>query len=395
MYHSRLLLDGKIMKTILRRVTRDQKGQALILAMILLLVGGLIAASLLGYMGTGLITGEVYEKRTAELYAADAGVEDAVWKIQHQDQVDEVKGLTKCYDSTNYTITNVNSKSVAVNITLVNNLTSTYRVESIATGDGSGTKIDAYITAIWGDFSGILDHVITSQGDYDLKGNQTQVVPPEGEEHGPVANYPRDWPKASDFAAWYWSEAKDYPYNFATLYVEDYATTGIGPLSRNGTLDIINTGAKDLILSLNGTIYITGDTLIGQSNQPFTIDLNGNTIFVESTTKDGQYALKIGGKCDITGSGCIIAVGDIDFQPNMACSRTDYVLVMSIEGKTYMHPNGDFYGTLAGSSEVEMQNGEAHWTDYSQVEGGLNFPMSTEGFRPVNYGIASWEVGPL
>jgi len=76
-------LDGKTVKAIMKRAIRDQKGQALILAIILLLVGGLVSASLLAYMGTGLITGEVYERRTAELYAADAGIEDAVWKMQH------------------------------------------------------------------------------------------------------------------------------------------------------------------------------------------------------------------------------------------------------------------------------------------------------------------------
>ena len=55
----------------------------LILALILLVVGGLILGPLLGLMSTGLAAGQVYEKKTAELYAADAGIEDALWKIKH------------------------------------------------------------------------------------------------------------------------------------------------------------------------------------------------------------------------------------------------------------------------------------------------------------------------
>ena len=55
------------------------------MALILLLIGGLMTAPLLSFMGSGLIAGEVYEARTAELYAVDAGVEDAIWKIQNQD----------------------------------------------------------------------------------------------------------------------------------------------------------------------------------------------------------------------------------------------------------------------------------------------------------------------
>jgi len=137
--------------------------------------------------------------------------------------------------------------------------------------------------------------------------------------------------------------------------------------------------------------------LIGQIDQDFTLDLNGNTIFVESATifdEDSKYALKIGGKCTIIGSGCIIAVGDIEFKPNLNCSLNDYVLVMSIEGKTYMQPNGDFYGTLAGSSEVYIQNGDACWTNPYNVDGGLNFP----GFavdKSLYYSITSWEVTQL
>jgi len=58
------------MKIAVRRLIRDEKGAALVLVLILLLISGLIIGPLLSYMGTGLITGEVYEGRTHELYAA-------------------------------------------------------------------------------------------------------------------------------------------------------------------------------------------------------------------------------------------------------------------------------------------------------------------------------------
>lgn len=58
----------------------------LILALILLVVGGLIIAPLLGFMSTGLIAGQVFEKKMEGLYAADAGIEDAIWKIMN-DQI--------------------------------------------------------------------------------------------------------------------------------------------------------------------------------------------------------------------------------------------------------------------------------------------------------------------
>lgn len=61
----------------------DQTGQALILVLILLLLGSLIIPPLLGFMATGIRTGVVYEKKTSELYAADAGIEDARWQIKY------------------------------------------------------------------------------------------------------------------------------------------------------------------------------------------------------------------------------------------------------------------------------------------------------------------------
>ena len=55
------------MKIAVKRLIRDEKGRTMILALILLVVGGLIIAPLLAYMSTGLIAGEVYEMSTAEL----------------------------------------------------------------------------------------------------------------------------------------------------------------------------------------------------------------------------------------------------------------------------------------------------------------------------------------
>ncbi len=73
----------------------NEKGQALILVLILLLVGALIITPLLSYMGTGLKTGQVYEKKTDGLYAADAGVEDALWRIKYSEVPTELYPLTE------------------------------------------------------------------------------------------------------------------------------------------------------------------------------------------------------------------------------------------------------------------------------------------------------------
>ncbi len=69
------------MKRIANKAIRDEKGQALLIVVILMLVGGLIIAPLLGFMSTGLIAGQVFEEKMEGLYAADAGMENACWKL--------------------------------------------------------------------------------------------------------------------------------------------------------------------------------------------------------------------------------------------------------------------------------------------------------------------------
>lgn len=64
------------------RARRAQSGYVLVLVLVLLLLGGLIIGPLLGFMGTGLHVGrEVYENKMYEIYAADAGVEEAMWYL--------------------------------------------------------------------------------------------------------------------------------------------------------------------------------------------------------------------------------------------------------------------------------------------------------------------------
>jgi hypothetical protein len=381
-------MGAEVREIAMKRLARDEKGQAMVMVLFLMVVGGLLVSSLLAYMGTGLLTGRVYERRTAELYAADAGVEDAVWKIQNN------IGLCPGNPSTTYNITDVNGKSVEITVTLVNNTTAivTYRVESTATGGGSGTKIDAYVTGTskYGDYAGLLNQIITTQGQIDEQGKQYLNYT---QGNGPVENYTGAWPTPSELKDFYWQDVKNTnPYLLSTLDVKDYTATGIGPFYRNGAFNnkgIVNTGASGLTLKLNGTVYITGDTEIGTGQQDFTLDLNGNTIFVSSNTSGSQKALNIGTHVSIKGPGCIIAIGDIYFEPK-AQVTTDPVFVLSVSGQTLLQPGGNIYGAIAGSVEVQLQPN----THLTYPTGGfedydLNF---LSGIQALVYSIDSWEV---
>ena len=384
------------MKIAVKRLTRGEKGQVMPLALILLLISGLMAAPLLAHMSTGVLTGQVYETRTAELYAADAGVEDAVWNIQAK--TDKVEGLTQCSQSTNYTVTGVNGKTVDVTITLLtiqNSIPADYLVESTATGDNSsGTKITAYISGAneYGDYSGLLNRIATSQNETDIAKKVTLIYPPGCE---PQENYEGAWPPPAELCDWYWEDVRDEtPYDSGVIDLAGVNMTK-GPLYRDGGLSIYNSVNDPATLTLNGTLYVTGDTIIGTEKNEFTLDLDGHTIFVSSNSMGSQNALIISGRCSIKGPGAIIAVGDIEFKPK-AQMTTDPVFVLSVLGTTYMQPSGTYFGAFAGSVLVEVQSGE-HPTVTYPTGGfggyGLNFP--TGMVKALDYSIASWEATPL
>ena len=97
------------------------------LTLVFLVVGALMIAPLLEFMGTGLKSGGVFERKTGELYAGDAGIEDAVWMIKYADR-DDATGVFSLTSPANYneydysTAWNydldgtVNGKSVSVTI---------------------------------------------------------------------------------------------------------------------------------------------------------------------------------------------------------------------------------------------------------------------------------------
>ena len=70
------------LRKVLKRV-KSEVGQAFILVLLLLLIGGLLLPPLLSLSITGLKTGQIYESKTDEMYSADSGLEHALWQIKY------------------------------------------------------------------------------------------------------------------------------------------------------------------------------------------------------------------------------------------------------------------------------------------------------------------------
>jgi hypothetical protein len=419
------------MKTFMKGTIRDEKGAGVLaLVLVLLVVGGLILTPLLGLMSTGLLAGQAYERHTHRLYAADAGVEDAIWRIKYgvippgSWIVSADRPGWQVYDYPG--LLTVGDKSVDVVVyrkdwdpTCGENLT--YEIVSTAvTNDeggtaaiGSSTIIDAYLVVSYVDLSNLLNNAIVSDTFIGIKngvyvtGNVTSggTVDNKGTVNGTITQYADlDWPTADDLSAWYLENVKnETAYDSDTIDIAGVDTTE-GPLYRDGTLTIKNSNSVNATLKLTGTLYITGDTKIcynTPNNNEMVLDLNGQTIFVASnSTGSGKEALQIGDKCTIVGSGCIIAVGDVYLAPKGDVgSPNDFVLIMSVEGTTTLRPSGTSYGCIAGDLSVDVQSGKNAAITHTAPEGkALNIPwgaVDIDKLPPVTgTRIESWEINP-
>lgn len=392
---------------------RDEKGNVFILILILLIVGGLILTPLLGLMSTGLVSGMVYERKTSELYAADAGVEDAIWRITHNQT-----GSSRCYPAEGDDPWFINGKIVRVCIDRGEDLDPTchteyrYQILSNATSsDGSTTTVHAVLKSTSLNYSDLTGNAITSGGDVTIlpSGTNTSEIqgdislPPgsvmnpafweeDGYPGGEVKRETLVWPELDDLREFYLQDVEDGTHYYADTEIDlEGEDLELGPLYVEGKLDIVNSSNTPATLTLTSTIYSTGDTFINGSGDKGTLYLNlsGETIFVTSNSTDPKNALWIKDKCTIQGPGSIIVAGDIYFEPNIEAGMTEPVLIYSVQGTTHMQPGGDFYGSILGYAEVELQ---PHCT-IIYPEGGfgeLNFPGLIQGKE--GYSIESWQI---
>lgn len=90
---------------------KSERGQAMMLVLLLLLVGGLFIAPLFGFLTTGIRAGQSNERLMERLYAADAGAENGLWKIRTNADL-PAYGNPK----PPYSIVNMNSRQVSVQI---------------------------------------------------------------------------------------------------------------------------------------------------------------------------------------------------------------------------------------------------------------------------------------
>jgi len=358
------------------KLRKDEAGYALMWVLVVLILAAIILVPLLVLMTAGLTSSHAHEERMLRFYAADAGVEAAI------------RQLVNGSETVNPNPFPLNDSGVEVSIVHVGG--TAYRITSTATdnNDGKTTVIKCEVSATTWDF---FDNAITSRGNVTLQpgGTVNGTVQYNGtlDNKGTINGekitdkiYSWQWPTAQELHNLYYSQA-DPEHPFAPNTIDVKTNRDIGPLYKNGSLTIHSTDKDPVTATLRGTVYVTGDLVIGGSAKDFTLNLNNQTIYVEGT-------VRMSDKCTITGTGCIIAVGDVFFLPKLLVSPPNFIFVMSINGTVTFQPMGNFYGSLAGNVAVQLQpNNSLSWV--SPPAEGLNFPSIAVR---ANYNILTYNI---
>jgi hypothetical protein len=367
-----------------------QRGQILIYALLVMLLGSLMVAGTSTIVQSALKQGTISEDRTVHLYTADAGIE-SVW---HNIAVG-ASGLPDTLDagcdpsnSMNYTLNMTDSLSTTVDVWLIDEITDaskTYLARSVtASASGTTTRIESQLIALAGPYFYFLDNSFTTEKNIDFKnkisvngwvqaGTHTGKVPIWGTGYGWKSGTPNVWPTSTELINYYTAEVN-----------AGLAVSHSGGWSPSGTV------------SLAATQYVDGDFSLSHG----TLNLNGYTLFVNGNVDIKSTDVNLDAS---SGCGCIVAIGNIKFWPNMNTGdSTRGVFIFSV-GSTgaEFQPGNNFYGWIAAQNGVEVKSGNDpsyNWVNPPIVNGNvtLDFPgLNTTGGPdsiPWSVQITSWNV---
>jgi hypothetical protein len=304
---------------LLKRILKNEAGQALPMALILLVLGGLLVVPTLSFMTTNLKANRTVDVKTSAIYAADSGIQDALWKLG--------KGVDLFAGGNSYPLTeNLNGMTVTVEKVALQQVSNgdLYTLRSVAKLNGEVKAVIVAQAVAGSDFSWLFDHAITSGGSVTTK--STDIIYGgilyEGTfdgnadvRSGLVEQGTVNLPTEAMLSAFYWEDVKNLtPYSSGSFSVSGGTASNpviIPSLYRNGNLSITGNGYG----KLSGTVYVTGKFSVDDKNS--IIKLDGKTIYSTYYNNCSEDAIYFKPGCTVYGPGCIIGVGNVNFQPNL------------------------------------------------------------------------------
>jgi len=333
-----------------------EKGQSLPLALIALSIGALVVAPFLGLMSNTLNSSQTYEQAIEERYAADAGVEYAVWRLKNE--VPVVPQFT------------LNNKTVEV--TIADQGDGLYRVTSTATsGDGSSTTIEAclLVGVDWLSDGHIVEDMagdVYVDGDA-LLDNNVQV------------------------------DGSVYATGSVTL---DNNAEVTGDVVADGNITLNNNGV------IGGNVSAGGDLILGNNSEIGSLEVIGNvcasgdiTLYNNAIVNGNVYtsgSLEVAGNAIIRGN--VYMSGDISriAVENNARVEGDISISGSITGRLELGVNGVVTGAVWATGDIssvirgENVEGGVYYPDERGYFDGWECPQMPAGAAGI--AVQSWEI---
>jgi hypothetical protein len=156
----------------LSRLRKKEDGVALVIVMIMMTVGSFLIIPTLNFVATSVNTGEVFEEKMEALYAAEAGVEDALWRMVN----DKPSSFPYSYE-----LTDINGMTVSVVIDAVQTIAG----QDVGTGGVHDDFLIITKSAVYSD--GIYDYTLsaTNDGVGNVKVEMILIDFPPGLEYVP------------------------------------------------------------------------------------------------------------------------------------------------------------------------------------------------------------------
>lgn len=384
----------------LKRIFKGESGMALPLALVLLLVGALFVVPALSLLSTTLNANQVVDQSDLELYAADAGIEKAIWHLENDEDFDlpeEGSEVEVDFEET------LNSKNVSVTIENAGDLG--YKIISEASGQDGNTTVTAYVVLAseeGGAAPTIFDFAAASlDGDVNMTGSTWIYSEPRGDGDifanlGDVnlvgssivegdagatgeinitgsANIQGEEVEGAeqlDVTAFLEEvNALITQYQAVTQDVScpSVLATGDWIISTGGTYTDVPTIERDLKIQGSGTVIITGPICVGRD-----IKISGSTNIIF------QGPVEVGRHFDISGSG------DMEFQDTVYVGndfKTTGSKDISVQAPLYVVDEIKMTGSAFRGGGTLIAGGDIQMTGSGQLNdvGEIPFLISANG----------------
>jgi Tfp pilus assembly protein PilX len=330
----------------MKLLKKGESGEALILALILLVISSLIAVPTLSLASTSLRYHQVVEKKTKEMYAADSGIQYALRQLIEEPVPFGPESLPSDVNGKTVTVTVENMGSSVLKITAT----------AVTAGSNSSTTISSYVS-----IASLFDYGITTlDGDISLSGNSevTSLEVLDGDIYAngniyasgnsevngdAVSTGTIDVSGNAEILGMAIEQAA--PITFPVIDTSVYLDEAEQGTLISGNLSISNNGYHDL-----GPAHITGN-----------LTISGNAIVRLTGTVWVDGTISMSGNTRIEGGATIVASGNITVTGNTKLDPDNIPFVISNEGNITVTgnswtsvalyaPNGHI--TMTGNSKV-------------------------------------------